>query len=241
MVLNLKMEKKSKLTTEQLQDSARLKALYESKKKFLGITQQDIADELNITQSAVGHYLNGRNALNVSSALMFARILGVQVEEFSPHLAKELELMHAAAQNIKLVGGYEKRPSYPVISWVSAGTWAEACEPYSAKGVDEWLESDAHVEGEGFWLRVQGDSMTAPTGLSVPEGMDILVDTGREPKNGSLVIAKLEDANEATFKKLVIDGGQKYLKPLNPQYPLMQVNGNCRIVGVVIEAKYRFV
>ncbi|MFH7097089.1 LexA family protein, partial [Klebsiella pneumoniae] len=98
-----------------------------------------------------------------------------------------------------------------------------------------------NVEGDGFWLRVQGDSMTSPTGLSIPEGMDILVDTGREPKNGSLVIAKLDDANEATFKKLVIDGGQKYLKPLNPQYPLMQVNGNCRIVGVVVEAKYRFV
>jgi SOS-response transcriptional repressor LexA len=83
--------------------------------------------------------------------------------------------------------------------------------------------------------------MTSPAGISIPEGMVILVDTGREPINGSLVIAKLDDANEATFKKLVIDSGQKYLKPLNPQYPLMHVNGNCRIIGVVIEAKYRFI
>lgn len=235
------MKNKNRLTEEQQKDAERLKAIYESKKKTLGITQQDIADELSITQSAVGHYLNGRNALNVSSALMFAKILEVQIEEFSPHLARELELMHAAAQNVRFIGSFEKRPSYPLISWVNAGAWAEACEPYNVKNIDEWLESDINVEGDGFWLRVQGDSMTAPTGLSIPEGMDILVDTGREPKNGSLVIAKLDDANEATFKKLVIDGGQKYLKPLNPQYPLMQVNGNCRIVGVVVEAKYRFV
>lgn len=235
------MKNEKRLTPAQLKDSERLKAIYESKKKSLGITQQDIADELNITQSAVGHYLNGRNALNISSALMFAKILGVQVEEFSPHLAKELELLYASAQNVKFIGNYEKMPSYPVISWVKAGAWAEACEPYSVKDIDEWLESDAHVEGDAFWLRVQGDSMTSPSGLSIPEGMAILVDTGREPKNGSLVIAKLDDANEATFKKLVIDGGQKYLKPLNPQYPLMQINGNCRIIGVVIEAKYSFV
>ena len=71
--------------------------------------------------------------------------------------------------------------------------------------------------------------------------MAILVDTGKEPKNGSLVVAKLDDTNEATFKKYVIDSGRKFLKPLNPSYPLLPINGNCRIVGVVVEAKYRFV
>ena len=235
------MKTPKRLTEEQLSDAARLKALYESKKKSLGITQQDIADGLDITQSAVGHYLNGRNALNVSSALMFAKFLEVQVGDFSPHLAKELEAMHAAAQNVHFLGGYEKSPKYPLISWVSAGSWSEACEPYTLKDIDEWYESNAHIEGNAFWLRVQGDSMTSPAGLSIPEGMLILVDTGKEPKNGSLVIAKLTDANEATFKKLVIDGGQKFLKPLNPQYPLMSINGNCKVLGVVVEAKYLFI
>ncbi|MDU2939109.1 MAG: LexA family transcriptional regulator [Enterobacteriaceae bacterium] len=234
------MKTPKRLSEEQLNDAARLKALYESKKKDLGITQQDIADELNITQSAVGHYLNGRNALNVSSALMFAKLLGVQIKDFSPHLAKELELMHAAAENVQFLGSYQKSPKYPLLSWVSAGSWCEACEPYTLKDIDEWYESSAHVEGNAFWLRVQGDSMTSPSGLSIPEGMLILVDTGKQPKNGSLVIAKLTEANEATFKKLVLDGGQKFLKPLNPQYPLMHINGNCKILGVVVEAKYLF-
>ena len=234
------MKTQSRLTEEQLRDAERLKALYHAKKKSLGITQQNIADELGITQSAVGHYLNGRNALNMSSALMFAKILGVQIEEFSPHLAREVELMHAAAQNIKFFDSYERRPSYPLLSWVSAGAWSEACEPYALKDIDEWFESDAHIEGSGFWLRVQGDSMTSPVGVSIPEGMLILVDTGKEAKNGSLVIAKLVDANEATFKKLVIDGGQKFLKPLNPLYPLTPINGNCKILGTVVEAKYLF-
>lgn len=229
------------LTTEQLEDAKRLKALYESKKKTLGITQQHIADEMNITQSAVGHYLNGRNALNISSAMMFSKVLDVDVEEFSPRLAKELNQMHMYAKNVEFLSVPKKSTSYPMISWVSAGNWTEALEPSNPKDIDEWLDSDAHIEGDGFWLRVQGDSMTSQSGISIPEGMAILVDTGKEPKNGSLVVAKLDDTNEATFKKYVVDSGRKFLKPLNPSYPLLPINGNCRIVGVVVEAKYRFV
>lgn len=76
----------------------------------------------------------------------------------------------------------------------------EAIEPYSIKDVDLWLESNAHIQGEAFWLLVEGDSMTSPVGLSIPEGTYVLFDTGREPVNGSLVIAKLSESNEATFK-----------------------------------------
>ena len=82
--------------------------------------------------------------------------------------------------------------------------------------------------------------MTAPTGMSVTEGMYVLFDTGKDPVNGSLVIAKLVDSNEATFKKLIIDAGQKYLKGLNPAWPMVPINGNCKIIGVAVEAKMRF-
>ncbi len=144
-------------------------------------------------------------------------------------------------QNVSYVGPYKSSRSYPVISSVQAGAWCEAVEAYSLRDVDLWLESDAHIQGEAFWLKIEGDSMTAPAGLSIPEGTYVLFDTGREPINGSLVIAKLYDSNEATFKKLVIDGGNSYLKGLNPQWPVVQINGNCRIIGVAIETKMRLV
>lgn len=144
-------------------------------------------------------------------------------------------------QNVSYAGPYKSSRSYPVISSVQAGAWCEAVEAYSLRDVDFWLESDAHIQGEAFWLKIEGDSMTAPAGLSIPEGTYVLFDTGREPINGSLVIAKLYDSNEATFKKLVIDGGNSYLKGLNPQWPVVQINGNCRIIGVAIETKMRLV
>lgn len=236
------MEKKKTLTSAQIADAERLKALYEAKKKELGITQQSIADMLDISQGGVGHYLNGRNALNAAVAAVFARALQVDVSDFSPSLAKEISVMSAAAtSNAKYVGQYTPGIKYPVLSKIQAGNWSEACEPYALKDIDLWLESDAHIQGDAFWLLVEGESMTAPVGLSIPEGTYVLFDTGREPVNGSLVIAKLSESNEATFKKLIIDGDQKYLKGLNPQWPLVPINGNCRIIGVAVETKLRLV
>ncbi|EOD6527528.1 LexA family protein [Klebsiella pneumoniae] len=238
------MENKKSLTTEQLDDARRLKALYESKKKDLGITQYSIADELGITQGAVGHYLNGRNALNVEVASGFARILQVPISEFSASIASKVAEQAESLKgesNVRFFDEYRSGKRYPVLSSVQAGGWCEACEPYAVKDIDLWLESDAHIQGDAFWLKVEGDSMTAPVGISIPEGTFVLFDTGREPINGSLVIAKLSDSNEATFKKLIIDGGQKYLKGLNPAWPLVPVNGNCKILGVAIETKLRLI
>lgn len=238
------METKKSLTTEQLEDAKRLKALYESKKKELGVTQYTIADDLGITQGAVGHYLNGRNALNVEVASGFARLLQVSISDFSPSIAAKVAEQAASLNgesNVKYIGEYRPGKRYPVLSSVQAGAWSEACEPYTLKDIDLWLDSDAHIQGEAFWLKVEGDSMTAPVGLSIPEGTFVLFDTGREPSNGSLVIAKLSDSNEATFKKLIIDGGQRYLKGLNPAWPLVPVNGNCRVIGVAIETKLRLI
>ncbi|MCA7012494.1 helix-turn-helix domain-containing protein [Dickeya dadantii] len=236
------MEKKKSLTTEQQEDAKRLKALYESKKKQLGITQQHIADELDITQGAVGHYLNGRNALNVPIASVFARLLQVSISDFSPTLAQEANSYSGVAEsNVSYAAEYKPGKRYPLISNIQAGAWAEAIEPYTVDQIAEWYESDAHIQGEAFWLKVSGDSMTAPAGLSIPEGTLVLFDTGRDAINGSLVIAKLSDSNEATFKKLAVDGGQRYLKGLNPNWPIIPINGNCKIIGVAVETKMKLI
>lgn len=142
-----------------------------------------------------------------------------------------------SASNISYRGMHEPKGKYPVISWVSAGDWAEAIEPYHRKSIDRWFETTVVCSDSSFWLDVKGDSMTSPVGLSIPEGMVILVDPEVEVRSGKLVVAKLETENEATFKKYVEDSGRKFLKPLNPQYPMTEINGNCRIIGVVIDAK----
>jgi len=128
---------------------------------------------------------------------------------------------------------------YPVVSEVQAGAWTEAVQPYEPGAEDHFELTDYKAKGPAFWLEVSGDSMTSPTRPSIPEGHFILVDTGLAPQPGDLVVAKLDTEEKATFKKLVSDAGQLYLKPLNPAYRMIPIDGNCRLIGVVKEAKMK--
>lgn len=123
---------------------------------------------------------------------------------------------------------------YPVVSEVAAGAWAEAEEPYPNGYSDRYEATDYKAKGPAFWLEVVGESMTAPSGTSVPEGMLILVDTGVEARPGKLVVAKVPSSNKATFKKLIEDTGRLYLKPLNPEFKMMPCSDDCKIIGVAV-------
>ncbi|HDC4778290.1 TPA: LexA family transcriptional regulator [Enterobacter kobei] len=125
----------------------------------------------------------------------------------------------------------------PVLSWVQAGEWTESGAPITEADISEWIFTTASLSDEGFALRVRGDSMTNPNGApSIPEGSFVVVDPdygSPQEVNGKIVVAQIVGSAEATLKKFVIDGPLKYLVPLNPNYRVMEVNGNCKIVGVV--------
>jgi SOS-response transcriptional repressor LexA len=250
--------KKRALTPEELRECNALKAIYRFSKSSHGLSQGDLAEELGVSQSAISMYMNGVNALNLPIALKFAKVLKVPLSDFSPRLAGELEgltgadeyatdLTHVASadlanpepSNVALRSQPVLSYRYPVISWVAAGAWAEAIEPFAPGAVDEYETSDYKAKGVAFWLQVKGDSMTAPTGPSISEGTLILIDTEADVAPGKLVVAKLIDGNEATFKKLVEDAGKRFLKPLNPSYPMIPIDSNCLIVGVAVRASLR--
>ena len=87
------MNKKKELLPEIAKENAALKEIFNSKKKELGLTQGKLAERFNMTQPAIGHYLNGLNALNPDIAGKFAEALHITVSDFSPRLAAEIERM----------------------------------------------------------------------------------------------------------------------------------------------------
>ncbi|CAK0702991.1 LexA family transcriptional repressor [Escherichia coli] len=125
----------------------------------------------------------------------------------------------------------------PVLSWVQAGEWTESGAPVTESDITEWIYTTANLCDQGFALKVRGDSMTNPNGApSIPEGSLVVVDPdygSTYEVNGKIVVAQLMGSTEATLKKFVMDGPLKYLVPLNPNYRVLEVNGNCKIVGVV--------
>lgn len=109
----------------------------------------------------------------------------------------------------------------------------EAVDNYHVGDGEEWLVTTSKVSPKAFALRVTGDSMNNPTGTpSIPEGSIVIIDPEATPANGKIVVAKLPDTNEAMLKKLVIDGPNRYLKPLNPEYRTIPISEDCLIIGV---------
>ncbi|WP_444958244.1 LexA family protein [Microbulbifer sp. ZKSA002] len=140
--------------------------------------------------------------------------------------------------DLNLREGPPIRGKVPLISTVQAGKWMEVIDNFQPGDAEEWRETTANVGPNAFALRVVGDSMTSLAGVSIPHGSIVIVDPDAAYCNGSIVVAKLMDVQEATLKKLVVDGPNKYLKPLNPAYSPIPINGNCQIVGVAKKVEY---
>ncbi len=64
----------------------------------------------------------------------------------------------------------------------------------------------------------------------------IFVDPEIVAESGKYVVVRLEDSDEAIFKQLIIEGGRKYLKALNPDWPerIVELTDSTVICGAVV-------
>lgn len=125
----------------------------------------------------------------------------------------------------------------PIISWVQAGSWSEAIDIYAPGYAEEYLPCPVPHSGSTFAVRIRGESMYNPhERWSFRDGDVIFVDPERPARHRSFVVVKLQDSQETTFKQLIVEGDQKYLKALNPNWPepIIRVQGDADICGVAI-------
>ncbi|MEF8708268.1 MAG: LexA family transcriptional regulator [Candidatus Accumulibacter propinquus] len=232
------------LTAEQKSDAARLKAIYEAKKGDLGLTQIALAALCGWeSQGSVSQYLNGKIPLNIDAAAKLARSLKCSIDDFSPSLAQSLRNLgqpfpgHEKTLPANIEPGPDIRGAVPLISWVQAGDWSSIVDNFAPGDAEEWLPCPVSHGPRTYVLRVRGESMHNPhVRPSFADGDLIFVDPDRDAMHGSMVVVRLDDKREATFKRLVIEGDRRYLRALNPAWPdpIIQINGNATLCGVVI-------
>ncbi len=87
-----------------------------------------------------------------------------------------------------------------------------------------------------FLLKVSGDSMS---GAGILPGDMVIVDKGRTPKNGDIVIAQVD--GEWTMKYLRKRGDIVTLIPANPKYQPIKPKNELKVAGVVtaVVRKYK--
>lgn len=123
----------------------------------------------------------------------------------------------------------------PLLSWVQAGAWMEVSNVVETHDVAEQYPAPPNCGPNTFVLRVRGESMIE----RYQPGAIIYVDPDVEWRSGDDVIVQCEEHGgaEATFKRLIIEPGEKMLlKALNSAWREQYIDftPDCRIIGVVI-------
>ena len=187
------------------------------------LTEEAFGELCGVTRGTVQQWERvGGTAPNRKRQPMVAQVLGLTVSQ----------LMSGDADTTPgpNIGGV-----VPILSSVQAGQFKEHVDNFHpGDGEQEEIATAVPVKRHTFALRVHGDSMEP----DFTEGMVLIIEPEMDPNPNDFVIAKNGDG-ETTFKQLVKDGGDWYLKPLNDRYPI-KLLGKCLIVGVVRAVEKRF-
>lgn len=206
----------------------RLKQKMEEK----GVTPAALARAASVSPVAAGKWVHGESEPKATKLKLIADFLGVTDDwlltgKGSPSkLDNNIDL----SQKIPLDG----RP-IPVISWVAAGSLSSIETVLRDTEIDEWLPPNKDCGKSGYGLKVTGMSMSP---FFLPDDR-IYVNPEVQTfdlQTGDLVIIACYGETEATFKKLIIEGDNKYLQPLNPNWPeqIIKLSEDCRLVGKVV-------
>ena len=109
------------LTPDQELECRKLKAIFLQKSP---LSQKAFAEKYGFgTPANLGQYLNGRRPLNVNLSARLAKILGVDIADFSVRLAKEaatLGIDTGAKTNVSQIKTRQNK-KIPILSFVQAG------------------------------------------------------------------------------------------------------------------------
>jgi SOS-response transcriptional repressor LexA len=192
-----------------------------------GLDQSAVARGLGIEPQSVQQWIRGQTNPRGYRIKALAALLDVEPWE----LLGTHEAPAAGEPSGRNRSGATVR-RIPRVSWVSAGQFREVATG-SREEAEEWDTPSEPMSSGSFSLRVEGDSMEP----EFPSGCVIFVDPQTPPLNGDYVVVALDDSHQATFKQLVLDGAQRYLKPLNSRYPIIPIDRDARVCGVVREMR----
>ena len=211
-----------------------------SKNNLKKLDRTAMAKYCGVSVAAVGQWINGKtHSLDSLTNAKAAQYLGINPHWLAgdtKHGMLDASSDHKLDNNIDLAQkiNIEGRP-VPVISWVAAGSFEPIETVLKDAEIEEHLPPIKECGKNGYGLVVVGNSMKP----DFKPGDRIYVNPDIQTfdlQTDDLVIIACSGESEATFKKLIIEGGDKYLQPLNPDWPeqIIKLTEDCRLVGKVV-------
>lgn len=183
------------------------------------LTQQEVANALNISVQAYSHYETGRREPDFNTLTRLANFFNVTTDYL---LGKDIK-------------DNNKGVKIPVLGVVPAGVPIEAIEEILEY---EEITPEMAKSGEYFGLKVKGDSMSP----NILEG-DVLIVRKQEDANSGDICVVMVNGDDATVKKIKKDPKGLTLIPNNPAYDVTYFTNEeivsipVRIIGKVVESR----
>lgn len=191
-----------------------------------GLKKKELANLLGVKSQSIGQYERGERDLSTAKLIKFANFFGVTTD-YLLGVSSTRESASADLNNLLHI---------PVLGKVPAGTPVLAVEnivKYLPISPDMFSLKE---ERDLFFLKVDGESMNN----IVANGSYVLVRKQEYAENGDIVVAIVNEEDEATLKRYkIIDNQFVILEPdsSNPEFEPIIVNlknQNFRIIGKVI-------
>lgn len=200
-----------------------------------GLTQDDIAQAANISQPAIKKIESGETK-NPSRIIPIAKILNVTAEWLL--YGSESLQQPAPSDNVKSYRypQVSETIKIPVIKMDSLLKYRD--RDLKMDEVKEYIYLHDRSLSNCVSVVVDNDEMTSSDfENSFRRGEYLLIDFNCNHKINDFVIANLKNSGDIIFKQFIKHADKYYLKSLNPQYPLVEINDNIEIIGVIV-SKY---
>jgi len=193
----------------------------------------DLAREVNLPQPTVHRLVSGKSTRPDKSSLEpIAEFFSVSVEELLGESPTEHKSKKDNKQN--LIANSAAIKNIPVIDWAQLTNLQKARDESK-----KHIVTIGHLTDQSF-AAVMPDSSMEP---SFAQGTLLILDPNKQAKDRSYVLVKLSENNLYVFRQLLINGNDKYLKPLNPDLSLFKMRlleESDEVVALLVESRNQY-
>ena len=202
-------------------------------RKRKGLSQQELANILKISRSAIGMYETGKREPDLETLEVFADFYNVDMNTLTGKAPVKEQTNKLPDNAVPVDFSYLKR--IPILGRIAAGA-----PIYAEENIEGYTFTDLNGGAEYFALRVRGDSMNA---ARIYDGDIVIIRRQDIVENGEIAAVLIDD-QDATLKRFSRTGDIVTLMPqsTNPVhqpfvFDLKQTN--VKILGLVVKVEFQ--
>lgn len=189
-----------------------------------GISEAELARRSNIPQPTLHKILSGKTDDPRASTLKaLANAFDVSIDE-----------LLSSVTTFRHINTASKTQSIAIISWNECIGAAHFIANLTSTNWDHWIVS------ESLSQQAYGLATKASMEPHFPKGTILIIDPDMTAEDGDTIVVLYPNTQEATLRKLSIDGPEKLLLPLNANSSASHFEKDIKILGVVIKSVFSF-